>query len=281
MSLTNPFIDKEQFIPDNDPPLDKESTMAATNELSKKPPDLFKKSERRYVDPPIPDQQISLFSFMPSKDAKPDKHGIYGFAKIRGTYANEEQAQQRAIYIIQQVDSVNKIFHVKTGMPFPVSTRSDFSCKIDNVDLTANAKETISNLVRQAGDEDKKQIQEIRDRELQLKADVSKTSEQHKAELTPLDKYIFARKKLSDNLYVFVEHKKQLACIKTVICDAQKESEMIENEYPYVLDEYKEKYEQAARESGINESMDHMALMIKQYFNEKPDLDKIFNSDLL
>jgi len=280
-SLSNPFVGNEPFIPDIDPPLDKQSTINALKELSITSPTLFKKSERKYVDPCIEGQLISLFSFMPSANARPDEHGIYGFAKIRGSFPNEEQAQQKAISIIQQVDSVNKIYHVKTGMPFPICTSSDFSAQIDNVDLTANSKETISNLVRKAGDEDLKKIQEIRERELQLKADVSKTAEQHQAELTPLDKYIFSRKKLSDNLYVFVEHKKKLAEIKKVILAAQTESDEIEKNYPNVLSEYRIKYEQVAQETGINTSTDTMALMIKQYFNEKPDLDTIFSTDLI
>ncbi len=60
-------------------------------------------------------------------------------------------------------------------------------------------------------------MEELKEREKQLKEDVSKTPEQKLNELTPLDKYIYARKRLSDNLFVFEEHRKKLHDVKKVI----------------------------------------------------------------
>ncbi len=45
---------------------------------------------------------------------KPNKYGVYGFAKIRGTFANVDESDQRALELIQKHDSVHKIYHVNS-----------------------------------------------------------------------------------------------------------------------------------------------------------------------
>ncbi len=81
---------------------------------------MFTRADRHYVDPPLSNQDIGLISFVPCNDAKPNKYGVYGFAKIRGTFANVDESDQRALELIQKHDSVHKIYHVKVGTPFPI-----------------------------------------------------------------------------------------------------------------------------------------------------------------
>ena len=52
----------------------------------------FPRVDRSYADPAVPLQNISLFSFMPAKGSTPNENGVYGFAKIRGSYASEMEA---------------------------------------------------------------------------------------------------------------------------------------------------------------------------------------------
>jgi hypothetical protein len=281
-SLTPPTDRTSVFVPSNTPPLNANESVEAFKELSIAQKPLFTRADRRYVDPLIKGQEIALISFVPSENAVADKHGVFGFAKIRGVFENEEKAQHRAMELIQQVDSHNKIYHVKVGSPFPIVRPSDsekFSSDVDEVDLRAEAKNCISKFVRQAGEEDQKKMEELQERERQLREDVSKTPEQHEAEKTPLDKYIFARKKLSDNLYVFTEHRNKLHEVKAVIIKAEKEAEDIAEQFPNVLDEYKEKFDKVSKETGLDRSKDSMALMIKQYFNDKPNLQEIFGNN--
>ncbi len=77
---------------------------------------------------------------------------------------------------------------------------SHYAASVNEIDVKADAKNEISRFVKTAGEEDKKIMEELKEREKQLKEDVSKTPEQKLNELTPLDKYIYARKRLSDNL---------------------------------------------------------------------------------
>ena len=69
----------------------------------------FYMRERRFVDPPISDQKYCLVSFTPSRDAKPDKHGIFGMMKVRGSYSTDEECEDRMGFLIRDVDSYNKI----------------------------------------------------------------------------------------------------------------------------------------------------------------------------
>lgn len=281
-SLTAPTDRTSVFVPSNASPLDSSESVEAFKELSVAQKPLFTRADRRYVDPSINGQKIGLISFVPSEGATPDKHGVFGFAKMRGVFENEEKAQHKAMELIQQVDSHNKIYHVEIGSPFPIVDPSEsekFSSDVDEVDLRAEAKNCISKFVRKSGEEDQKKMEELQERERQLREDVSKTPEQHEAERTPLDKYIFARKKLSDNLYVFTEHRNKLHEVKAVIEKAEKEADGIAEEFPSVLDEYKEKFDKVSKETGLDLSKDSMALMIKQYFNHKPNLKEIFQNN--
>ena len=91
------------------PPLTEDqvdSAMKALNDTSFV--DKFPKIERQYADPAIPLQVYSLVSFVPSKGATPDKDGVFGFAKCRGNYASQPEANERAEYIIRNVDSYQK-----------------------------------------------------------------------------------------------------------------------------------------------------------------------------
>jgi gas vesicle protein len=292
------------FIPDSSPPLSKEETVLAISELSigskmVKPTEessmlakkfgfgkapLFTKADRHFVDPALSNQDIALFSFVPCADAKPNKYGVYGFAKIRGTFANIEQSDQRAAELIQKHDSIHKIYHVKVGTPFPVvlpKVSQTFAASVKDVNVKGDAKNEISRFVKDVGEEDKKVMEELKDRERQLREDVAKSPEQKAAELTPLDSYIYARKRMSDNLFVFEEHRKKLHDVKAVILQAQAEANALEESNPDVLNEYKDKYDKASKESGIDTSTDNMALMIRKNFYEKPDLDTIFSTNLI
>ena len=54
----------------------------------------FPRVDRTYADPPISLQTVGLISFTPAKGATPNENGVFGFAKLRGNYASELEAQQ-------------------------------------------------------------------------------------------------------------------------------------------------------------------------------------------
>ena len=102
------------------PPLTDEETKEAAKELIDD--DFtrnYNKYDRLYSDPSIGGQDVCLVSFIPSKDSKPDVHGIYGMVKVRGSYGNDNDARERAEFLLKNVDSRHKIYQTYVGRPFP------------------------------------------------------------------------------------------------------------------------------------------------------------------
>ncbi len=91
--------------------------------------------EKYYADPNQFGQNIAIVSFIPSSGAKPDKDNIYGMMKVRGVYATEEEANERAEFIIRNVDSYHEIFHCKVGRPFPITDSNEFANTVKSIDI--------------------------------------------------------------------------------------------------------------------------------------------------
>ena len=120
--------------------------------------DKFPRVDRTFADPQIPLQTIGLLSFVPSKGAKPDEKGIYGFAKLRGNFATEMEASQKAEELIRNVDSYHNIFHVYTGRPFPITVSSDYSAIVDEVDIRKDMTKTISTSIKDKRDSEENKV---------------------------------------------------------------------------------------------------------------------------
>jgi len=135
-------------------PLSNEQTVEALKDLNITSfVEKFPKVDRTFADPPISMQNYSLFSFIPAKGASPNEQGIFGFAKIRGTYQSELEASQRAEYLIRNVDSYHKIYTVYTGRPFPLTESSDYSSEVSEVDIKKDmAAKTSFGFVEDAGE---------------------------------------------------------------------------------------------------------------------------------
>jgi hypothetical protein len=131
-SLTAPSDKTTKFVPTK-AVLNEDEVKEAVGVLSK---DIrFVQVEQHYADPPQFGQKICLVSFIPSKGAKPDKDNIYGMMKVRGVYATEEEANERAEYIIANIDSYHEIYHCHVGRPFPITTSDVFSNEIKSIDI--------------------------------------------------------------------------------------------------------------------------------------------------
>ena len=95
----------------------------------------FPRVDRTYSDPPIALQAVGLVSFTPAKGATPNKDGVFGFAKLRGNYASQLEAKQRAEEIIRNIDSYHQIYHTYVGRPFPITASSKYSAETDEIDI--------------------------------------------------------------------------------------------------------------------------------------------------
>ena len=208
----------------------------------------FLKVERRYADPVEPMQRIGLVSFVPAKGASPNEKGVYGFAKIRGNYPTENEASERAEFLIRNVDSYHTIHHAYVGRPFPLCTTSDYSAEVAEVDIKKSMTESISHSIKNKKKDEQKEIREIEERQKKL------MEESNRDEEDPEDYYITLRVKKAQLSWSYLETVKKLEEIKDIIIKTRSEIERIDKEDPVHKQNYYKKYCDARSDSGLDNS---------------------------
>jgi hypothetical protein len=206
----------------------------------------FPQVERRFADPPVDMQKIGLISFVPAKGSKPNEQGIYGFAKLRGNFATESEANEQAERIVRTVDSYHQIYHTYVGRPFPLTVSSDYSASVNRVDLQQATTESISNAVREKREKEQREIEEIRNKEKELLDDVKKTEENRD------DHYTTLRVKKAQLTWTYIETEKKLQQMCGLIARARHEIEELDEKYPELKDAYFNKYMEARKQAGLS-----------------------------
>ena len=215
----------------------------------------FLKVERRYADPVEPMQRIGLISFVPAKGVKPNSKGIYGFAKLRGNYPTDQEASERAEFIVRNVDSYHRIFHAYVGRPFPLTTTSDYSAETTEIDIRKSMADSISQSVKNKKLEEKKVIKEIEEREEKL------LEESKREEEDPLDHYTTLRVKKAQITWTYLETEKKLEEMKQIILKTTDEIKVMETTNPIFVEKYFEKYCKAREGSGLDNTTNKETFM--------------------
>ena len=233
----------------------------------------FSRVDRTYADPPPPLQNIGLLSFVPAKGAQPNQNGVYGFAKLRGNYATAQEADQRAEFLIRNVDSYHQIYHTYVGRPFPMTASSKYSADTNEIDIRKEMTESISNDVKQKKQDELKTVQEIKNREEELVADTKKE------EVDPYDEYITLRVKKAQLSWTYLEHVKKMKEIKDIILRTRKEIEKLEEDNSEYKEKYYDKYMNARKESGFKDTPEEMEANFLKFLVEEanlPGIDETF-----
>ena len=229
--------------------LTEEEVKNAMNTLNnKKFENFFLKVERRYADPVESMQRIGLFSFVPAKGATPNEKGVYGFAKLRGNYPTDQEANERAEYLIRNVDSYHQIYHTHVGRPFPCTVSSDYSEDTNEVDLKKSMTESVSHSIKQKKKTESQQIKEIEQREKELLEDTKKEKED------PVDFYTTLRVKKAQLAWTYLETQKKMDQMKESIIKTRSEIEKMDDENNSYSNDYFKKYCDARSASGLDNS---------------------------
>ena len=195
-----------------------------------------------------------MISFIPAKGATANAKGIYGFAKVRGCFATEVEANTHAETIIRDVDSFNVIHHTYVGRPFPLTTNLNFSDETVKVDLKKEATRAISANINNKKREEMKVASEMKRRERELLAEGNREADYELTDEEKLDEFITLNCKNANLKFSFCEALKKLATIRGLII---KNGEDIDNtckEHPDFKDRYFERYENARKEGGFDTS---------------------------
>lgn len=215
----------------------------------------FLRVERRYADPVDPMQRIGLISFVPAKGATPNEKGVYGFAKLRGNYPTEQEACERAEFIVRNVDSYHQIYHAYVGRPFPCTVSSDFSDETTEIDLRKQMTESVSQSIKSKKKSEQQQIDEIENREKELLAESKREDED------PTDRYTTLRVKKAQVAWTYLETQKKMEEMKNVIIKTRDEIAEMEKESDEYAKTYFKKYCDARSESGLDNSANQDTFM--------------------
>ena len=267
------------------PPLTKEETNEAMKIINNT--DFVKKFpsvDRTYADPAIPMQNFALFSFTPAKGATPNEKGVFGFAKVRGTYATDIEANQRAEFLIRNVDSYHQLYHLYVGRPFPITSSSKYSAETAEVDIRKETTRVISENIKEEKNKEQKTVKEMKEREEALLAESEKARKddgKSNPEVDPYEEYITLSVKKAQLSWTFLEHLKKIKEVREIILKTRNSLYNLDQEYPEFKDKYFEKYMDARKKSGLDENIRDMQDNFMKYMIEDVLIPTIDTDELL
>ena len=245
------------------PHLTAAETKVAVTELSKP---MFSQVTRAKSDPIIANQTIGLISFTPSRNAKPDEYGIYGVAKIRGTYKSAKKAADAAERIIREVDSINEVFHVRVGEAFPLTKETKWTERFDAVDLRKHVEGVQRDKEFAAEEEQEKERKLLLDREQKL-LDENKEILDGTFKEDPLDTYIRVNVARAQLKWTQADIERKLEEeIKPAIARREVEIATLDQEHPEFREKFLQKYMAARKDACLNNEIPEDAAKTQQGF---------------
>ncbi len=232
----------------NQPVLTPEETQLAAKELVNRDAlEVYPKTERAFADPAIDDQEYCLVSFIPSVTAKPDKDGIYGMIKVRGTYNTLEKCDKRSEFLIKNIDSVHHIYYAGVGKPFPITNSSNFSKDISKIKI----QEKLAEERKFQEDKEKREVQEIKQREKEI---LESSNEEKEPENE--DKYITLKVKKAQLTWTYISTMKKLLDMKNNILKARDDISKLDQTNPEFKDSYMERYKESLKRVNLQQDKD-------------------------
>ena len=253
-TLTAPADRDSKHVFDfNKAPLTDSQVESATKDLVDKAHlELYPAQERAFADPTLEDQDYCLVSFVPSVSATPDKDGIYGMVKVRGTYNSLEKCDKRAEFLIKEVDSLHKIYIAGVGKPFPITNMSTFSKDINKVKI----QDTLAEELNSQQTKEEKELAEMKQRERELLDRNKKSNEELQREVPIIDKYITTRVKKAQLTFTYIETMKKIEQMRKSILESRQEIADMDESDPELSTSYLERYNDALEKVSLDQQKD-------------------------
>lgn len=224
-------------------------------------------------DPAIPNQRIGLISFIPSRHATPDTDGCFGVIKIRGNFANTNEAQSYGEYLIRDFDSYAEIDLCHVGHDFPLMIDNTMYCKSTaEVDIRKKIEENVKDHMRSKREKEQKEMKEVVEREKILKDPT------HRKEiddsLDPQELYTKLRVKKANCLYNIEKYRKGIEEAQVVLAATEKDIDEMEAKDPELSKsmEYLNRFSNQLKTIGVNEPEQNPV------WNHLKDNNKYYNS---
>ncbi len=266
----NPFKSRT-----SESPLSPEQTKAALSQLYSNELVEYPRVERTYADPPIANQTFVLVSFAPSQGATPDDDGCYGCLKVRGVYGRLDEADERAEYIVKNVDSLQSILTAFVGRPFPLikCDGEKYGAVLRNIEVKKKTEKVMDADAKEKRYEEHREIADIKKREENLKQDVQRDKE----DIPEGELYTTMRVKRSQLIFTFIENARKMEQLQALIRTTDREIREMDDSNPEYKKEYMDRYMAARKESGFKDDEGPTEGFMK-YLGDDNDIETILKS---
>ena len=256
--------DKQHLFDFNKDPLTDEQVEHATQELVDKAHiSMYPAQERAFADPTLDDQEYCLVSFVPSVTATPDKDGIYGMVKVRGTYNTIEKCDKRAEFLIREVDSLHKIYIAGVGKPFPITNMSTFSKDINKVKI----QDKLAEELQHEQSKEERELKEMKEREKEILEKNKHPQEEVKPDIE--EQYITNRVKKAQLTWTYINTMKKLRDMQANILHAREEIARLDESNPELKDNYLERYNSALKKVNLEQEKNSFVMYLEDDATEE------------
>lgn len=230
---------------------DEQASVARTELMKKEFTKLeFPRTMKLHVDPPVNGQYMGLVSFIPSKNATPDKDGCYGVLKLRGNYSTEKEADSWAENIIRQHDSYASIDYCFVGKPFPLMENNEvYRAATREIDIRRKVDEVQREDLRQKRENDRSEMESVNKRHRELMRSVEEDKVQS---VDDIELYTQLRTKKAHLMYNTEELKRKIKESEEIIKRVNGEIADMDVKYPEYKNEFMSRYKSALSSAGIN-----------------------------
>lgn len=198
-------------------------------------------------DPQLHSQNYALFSFIPSSGAKADNDGCFGVLKIRGTFPNEEEADEWMDTLIH-IDTYNEIIMTTVGNDIPLTNEDRFCTETREVDLQAKVDKVTKEHVKQEREKERQAEKEIEQRREELIKDTSEVKEES---IDDIEYYTKLQVKRAALLSRVDSSRKVILESQELISKTEEQLAELDKEHPDFAADYKKRYNDSLEKAGI------------------------------
>ena len=273
-SLTLPHdTETEQFIPRDERQgivlTDEQVKAAVAQNVSDVFIRKFPRVEKYLQDPLYNNQTYCLHSFIPAQGATPDEQGLFGLMKCRGTFHSDTEANDRAEWLIRNVDTYNDIFTGYVGRPFPIGKDiKKYVSETIDIDIRKKTAEISTADVKSKKEDEKRDIKETKNREKKL---LEESKEDYEPD--PQERYTTLQVKRANLVFTYIKTQKALAELKDKIILARADIVEMREESEDYHKNYFQRYMDARIEAGVKETPEESEENWMKYMVEDAVLD--------
>lgn len=229
----------------------------------------YPRTVKLHSDPPIGGQFMGLITFIPAKNAVPDKEGCFGVLKLRGNFESEASADKYSEYLIRQHDSYAVIDYCYVGKNFPLMVdNTAYRGATKEIDIRKKVDDTVRNDIKEKRAQEKIDMDSIQERHRALMADIE---EEKNSNFDDLEFYVQLRVKRANLLFRRDDLKKKIDESESLADKVAEEIKNLNTSHPEYKEQYIARYLEALHSSGI----DPKSNPIMAYLHE--DDEKNFN----